>query len=183
LAGSAVKLANPRNDTYGSAVSRGPRKESCYRSGRSIVTAQSGGGSVRPTANQTPDSTQTGTDLLFNMSNTGHTVNNSFAFASENDWIIVDRTARWYNFQAPPAGTISKITLKLNWTHYSQIDNVLPAGAYRGVWRIFEEFFYFWSASRVPCYLSPLIWRATSLPASSAAIPIAPTVITSLHLG
>jgi hypothetical protein len=140
LTESAVKSANPRSEAYGGAASRGPRKEYGNRGGMSIATAQSGG-SVSPSANQTPDTTQSGTDIFFNMSNTGHALNNSSAFADEygSGTLVEDRTCRWVNFQAAPPGTISKITLRLNWTHYSQIDNVLPTGAFGGaqtIWKV-----------------------------------------------
>jgi NedA-like, galactose-binding domain/PA14 domain len=126
------------DETYANAASGGPLKE-YGRSGLLPPTAQSSSVvTVYPGANQTPDSTQPNTYLLFNTSNTGHEINPSMAFADENGWETVERTGRWFNFQAP-SGTIGKITLKLNWEHYSQIDNVLPIGAWGGaqtVWRV-----------------------------------------------
>jgi hypothetical protein len=70
LTGSAVKGANPRNDTYGNAASRGLRNGYGYRSGRSPLTAQSGGiVTVNPSAYQTPAG---GGSAVSSPSNTGH---------------------------------------------------------------------------------------------------------------
>ena len=121
-----IQVAASRNlpdfdEIHGNAASEAPGREYSL-SGRSPVVTQSGGiVNVSPGSNQTPNPTQSGTDIFLNMSNSGHGDNSTFVFAWEDGSQVADRTGKWFNFQAPPAGTISKITLKLNWTHVSSI--------------------------------------------------------------
>src|SRR6266498_2816164 len=109
LAESAVKGANPRNETYGNAASGGPRKAYGYRSGRSPVTAQSGGVvSVTPGAYQTPY-------LIGDVtspSNTGHGYTSVYAGAGG----LAFGSCRWFNFPSV-SGQITSIKLKFDWAY------------------------------------------------------------------
>ena len=115
LAKSAVKLTNPRSETYGDAALGSPRKE-YGRSGRSIITAQSVV-SVSPGANQTPDSGQGGS-AVSSPSNIGH--GNTVAHKSNGGFL--SRTCRWFSFQSV-SGQILSISLKADWS----IDGMLEA--------------------------------------------------------
>jgi YD repeat-containing protein len=109
LTGSAVKGANPRNDTYGNAASRGLRNGYGYRSGRSPLTAQSGGiVTVNPSAYQTPAG---GGSAVSSPSNTGHVLTTiSFGGGAGGS-----KTCKWSGF-ASVSGQILSIRLKMDWS-------------------------------------------------------------------
>ncbi len=108
------------------------RKEYGYRIGRSIVTAQSGG-SVNPTANQTPDSGQGGTLAVTGISNTGHGSTPTGAGVTpppnSNQSESQARSAKWSSFQS--GGPFVSLTLKFDWTANGnvQADTVFASSA------------------------------------------------------
>src|SRR6266540_2668249 len=119
LAESAVKIANPRNDTNGGSASKDSRKEYGYRSRRLPVAAQSGDiVTVNPGAYQTPANPG---DLAVTLPSTaGHGstytsssahANGGFGYASDGD----GRSARWSAFQSV-SGVIISVRLKFNWS-------------------------------------------------------------------
>ncbi len=135
LTESAVKLTNPRNETYGGSALGGPRK-GYSRVGRSLVTAQSGG-VVNPTANQTPDSGQGGTLAVTGISNTGHGSTTTSTSVNpppnSNQSDSQARSARWSSFQS--GGPFASLTLKFDWTANGnvQADTVFASSASAGI--------------------------------------------------
>src|SRR6266508_3806400 len=119
LAESAVKIANPRNDTNGGSASKDSRKEYGYRSRRLPVAAQSGDiVTVNPGAYQTPY--DSGDLAVTSPSTLGHesTYTTSSAHATGGFGYAVDsdgRSARWSAFQSV-SGVIVSIRLKFNWS-------------------------------------------------------------------
>jgi RHS repeat-associated protein len=98
------------------AAPSAPRKEYGYRSGRSRspVAAQSVV-TVYPSAYQTPDPNDWGSDAVSSPSNTGHGDTSVSAFGTHNGISFYDfRSCKWWGFQF--GGQAQSIILKVDWS-------------------------------------------------------------------